>query len=136
MASYLAKELAHRIPMKLHGCPLVPVPPRKKRLKKEGFDPVGHLAKGLASYGHPIWPLLRRHGNTAQKTLDRQQRMDGMALQYALRSSRINHVEKVLLLDDVMTTGATLSCCAALLKNSGIKKVHALVLAYDENLLA
>ena len=107
---------------------VVPVPLSSERLRERGYNQAYRLALGVGDVLHrPLSPgLLRRvrHG-VAQSTLDRPARAE-IAGSYEGR--RVNG-RRVLLVDDVTTTGATLAACAEALLLAGAAEVHAWTLA-------
>ncbi len=120
---------------KEENLPLVPVPPRPGKIRSEGWDQIEELCFYLNKlYGVKILRILRRLSKVQQKKLDRIQRLELSSSSYAVERAGILHrrlkkiPEQVILLDDVMTTGATIESCAALLKSLGIKKVHVITL--------
>lgn len=108
---------------------VVPVPLHAQRLAKRGFNQAELLARVLTRQLH--WPqeqLLVRDKDTATQTnLTRGQRRVNVQGAFACRKNLEG--KKVLLIDDVITTGATLEECAAVLKNAGARQVWALVVA-------
>lgn len=115
--------------------PIVPVPPRPERLKRMGFDPIGTICGHLARMGSiRVLPLLKRKkGTRAQKLLNKKQREENLkeAFQWVGPEKGERELPEVVLLDDVFTTGATLSRCAEVLKGVGIGKVFGLTIAHD-----
>lgn len=118
---------------------LVPVPPRKGKIRKKGWDQIEELCSFLEKrYGFIVLRLLERKTKNQQKKLSRQQRLETIKNSYSLCSqSVLNRVlkkhsgklpEKVCLIDDVCTTGSTLESCAEILKAAGIKTVDAVTL--------
>ena len=115
--------------------PLVPVPPRPGKIRARGWDQIDEVCRLLRRRHHKrVLPLLARTSRVQQKKLDRTHRLDGTGHAYVLRSAR--QLQKVcplpphtvMLIDDVMTTGATIEKCAAQLKRFGVQKVYALTL--------
>jgi ComF family protein len=110
---------------------LVAVPLSQARLRERGFNQAHELARRL----HPVKVrgqlLLRQRDTLAQSGLDKAERSRN--LEGALRVNDIKRHElrgrRVLLIDDVMTTGATLSAAARILRAAGAVEVAALVLA-------
>ncbi|OHD81696.1 MAG: hypothetical protein A3J97_08690 [Spirochaetes bacterium RIFOXYC1_FULL_54_7] len=137
LAAFLAMRLVPEILSRFPDHTIVPVPPRPGKLRNEGWDQVEDLASILEyRWGLPVARLLvRGKGGNEQKTLDREGRRINVVGRYALlpvRKSLDNTVPgKVLLLDDIMTTGATLSECASVLKAHGSIRVCAMVVAAD-----
>jgi ComF family protein len=106
----------------------VPVPPRPGKIKQSGWDQVDYLAGRLKNLRQPVDACLERLPSQTQKKLDRANRR--LNLQGRIRCRRPPPV-RVLLFDDVITTGSTLDVCARTLKESGTKEVFALALFYD-----
>lgn len=108
----VARELAPET-----GAVLVPVPLTTARLRERGFDHAELLARAMAEeLGWPTRRLLaRRPGGRRQSRLGRAERAENVRGRYSvLPEARIPGVP-VLLVDDVLTTGATATeCCRAL----------------------
>jgi len=107
--------------------PLIPVPTSRRRLWRRGWDPVETWTRALArELGQPVRKLLKRTSSVAQKTLGREARIGNARLSYHLRG-RIPH-SVVWLIDDIVTTGATVEACARLLKEAGAAEVRVMCL--------
>lgn len=109
---------------------LVPVPLHRARLRQRGYDQALELARPLAQVlGVPLRPgLLRRvRATAAQSELDREARSRN--LRDAFRASSAAMPRRVVLVDDVMTTGATLHAAARALRRAGVERVDAWVCA-------
>lgn len=103
---------------------IVPVPLHKKKLRKRGYNQSAYFAEGLASSLHiPTDPaiLFRSSASETQTKKSRFFRWKNVEhLFYIKNENRIQH-KHILLVDDVVTTGATLEACAqALLKIEGV----------------
>jgi predicted amidophosphoribosyltransferase len=109
----------------------VPVPPRPEKIRTGKLDQVGALAKALGHFGFQCKRLLKRlPGGRQQKLLDRAERLKNASTSYALQTP--GHIsDRIVLLDDVCTTGATLGSCAKVLTEAGAKVLGAIVLAAD-----
>ncbi len=113
---------------------IVPVPPRPGKIRARGWDQIDDLCRILSfCYGIQVLGLLERKTALQQKKMDREGRLQLSARSYcikesALRKKNKSALEEVVLLDDVITTGATVEACASLLKAYGIGKVHVLSL--------
>lgn len=114
---------------------VIPVPLHRRRLRERGFNQVQSMLRrwprlGLAPAAALAPGNLVRVRHTApQAGLDRQERRRN--LQAAFRVNRPEAVRGrfVLLVDDVMTTGATVTACAEALARSGARRVDVLTLA-------
>ena len=110
---------------------VVPVPLHWRREYQRGFNQARELAQHL---GPPVVEALcRRRATRAQVELAAAHRRTNVAGAFAIRrrfqsSGRIPG-KKLLLIDDVRTTGATLESCARVLKDSGVSEVYALTAA-------
>lgn len=107
---------------------VVPVPTASSRVRARGFDHSYLLAKGLASQLNLKYsPALGRLGQARQVGAKRAERIKQQTAQYFLR--RPVQGQNILLVDDVVTTGATLRSATKTLRAAGAKKVDALVFA-------
>ena len=115
------------------------VPRDKKAVKRYGYDQSQLIAKKLASaLGVPYIGLLERTGRAAeQKTLSGDMRLRNTKGIFRIKDNapEIGKKDKkgVLIADDVTTSGATLSECAAVLRSYGFKSVKAAVFAQSVN---
>ncbi|MCK5576776.1 MAG: ComF family protein [Dehalococcoidales bacterium] len=113
---------------------LVPVPLHQKRLRERGYNQSELLAAGLSKRsGLPVSAgcLIRlRHSLPQAQTASVSDRQKNVATAFACRDRRMQG-KKVLLIDDVATSGATLNACAAALKASGAISVWGLTLARE-----
>lgn len=113
---------------------LVPVPLHYQRLAARGFNQAAWLTQGIAGRTGTlalIDGLSRKRSTPSQGGLTAQQRRRNMAGAFEIRKSRAGRVNgsTVTLVDDVMTTGATLAACTKALKRAGATRVNVLVLA-------
>jgi len=115
-------------------CVLIPVPLHPARLRRRGFNQAGHIAKALQqATGIPTCEnvLYRVRNTPAQVTMrrrsDRLENVNNVFRVKALNGFPKNTL--CILVDDVMTTGATLQNAAKALKQSGFKSVWAITLA-------
>lgn len=108
------------------------VPLHHHRQRERGFNQAEEIAIHLAKLlNAPYRPLLVRSKPTsAQAKLKRQDRLEHLANCFKPSPGVLNIPQKVLLIDDVTTTGTTLNECAKILKNMGVKAVHSLVVAH------
>ena len=114
---------------------LVPVPVHQSRLRERGFDQADDLARVCGRrLGLPvIGALERRHRTMAQHSLGRLERAHNLGGAFGVRDRHRPQVAGrwVVLIDDVSTTGATLSGCAAALLAVDALAVSALTVARE-----
>ena len=111
---------------------LLPVPLHRKRLRERGFNQAAILARALAKrFSLPLDLMtLRREVPTApQVGLGLEERRANVKGVFAVRKPQNIAGRRVLLVDDVFTTGSTLSECAAVLMQAGAEAVAVLTLA-------
>ncbi len=113
--------------------PLVPVPPRKGKIKYHGWDQVALLVNVLEKKYKIliVRALYRKKASIEQKKLDRVNRASLIQGQFSVAHTIQDLPETIVLLDDVVTTGATLNECASVLKAHGCTKIYALAIAID-----
>jgi ComF family protein len=124
LAALMAAQMAANLPPPLRAADaIVPVPAHPWRRRRRGFDPAGLLAAALAPRLElPLTACLRRRGGRRQVGAGRVQRRDLARLAITLRAPP---PARVLLVDDVHTTGATLDACARALVDGGCESVAA-----------
>jgi ComF family protein len=113
---------------------LVPVPLHYTRLVVRGFNQSGWLAQTIgAETGRRVLVdgLVRMRRTPSQAGLAGRARRRNVSGAFRVRPGRKGQIEgkRVLLIDDVLTTGATLSACTRALKQAGARHVDVLVLA-------
>jgi competence protein ComFC len=105
---------------------VVPVPLHATKLREREFNQADLLAAGLArALELPLkTTLLRRVISTRTQTLlTKKQRADNVRRAFAARAGLRLHGERIILVDDVLTTGATTSACARVLRAAGAGEV-------------
>jgi predicted amidophosphoribosyltransferase len=126
VADLMADRIQWLAPAHMLSGAIVPVPPAPPRLRRRGFDPAGELAAALAErLDAPLEPCLARRGGQRQVGRRRAERL-GHPPQIRARGPV---PRSVLLIDDVLTTGATLTSCAEALRSSGASRVVAVTFA-------
>ncbi len=131
LAGRLGKLIASAIPRDQAFDLIVPVPLHWRRRMGRGFNQSELLADAVARrYGARAVNAMRRKRSTAvQAGLTNSKRRLNVAGAFAVRRREAVEGRRVLLVDDVMTTGATLSACAGALKRAGARYVAVLTLA-------
>ena len=109
---------------------IIPVPLGKQRLKERGYNQVGMIAKPLAlalSFEYDQAGLVRRKETRSQVGLTKTERRENV--HSAFQAGVDVRGKTILVMDDVSTTGSTLSSSAEALYSSGAKNVYALTVA-------
>jgi len=109
---------------------IVPIPSATSRVRLRSFDHAELLAKTIASHTEQDFsPALSRLGQSRQVGAKRTQRLVQQRGNYhVVRPDKIAG-QKILVIDDVLTTGATLRAVYKTLRQAGAKQVDALVFA-------
>lgn len=106
---------------------VVPVPLHRFRLARRGFNQAAEIAREVAGslgarYSETLWATRRTRDQVELSAAERRDNVAG-----AFRAEeRVGG--KILLVDDVLTTGATLSACSEALREAGAAEIHALTL--------
>jgi ComF family protein len=111
---------------------VVPVPLHRERERARGYNQAGLISKPLArklGLPHRAVLLMRTRPRPAKQVLTLEERWESVRGAFATRSGSQVDKKRVLLVDDVMTTGATLDACARALLESGAKCVLGLTIA-------
>jgi ComF family protein len=127
---HLARQAARRA--HLAGDVVVPVPLHPRRLAERGYNQAALLAAEVAvELAAPLAAgAIARVRNTPQQAqLDREARLHNVAQAFEVRAPRVVQGRRVVLVDDIATTGATLGACRSALLSAGASSVTALVVA-------
>lgn len=135
LSDYLEKLIttaAMRAPLST-ATRVIPVPLHADRVRTRGFNQASIIAKGLSkSLGLPVdeTSLVRVSSTERYRAgLDAKGRRDTVTGAFEVRYPRLIENEDVLLVDDVFTTGATVSVCSEALLSAGARNVFVLTLA-------
>ena len=113
---------------------VIPIPLSDQRLKERGFNQAALIAQKLAPTKTTPQAMLRLHDTTAQSGLTRAERLRNLrnAFMVEPHCAAALHGSHVILLDDVMTTGATLDAAASALRACSVKHITGVVVARTE----
>lgn len=114
---------------------ITPVPLHPVKQKKRGYNQSEQFAKGLSeSMGIPVvLSLIRVQYTETQTKKSRMERIENVAEVFDIDPNNEVHGKRLLLVDDVMTTGATLITCANVLLEKGSEVVDLAVIAAGKN---
>ncbi|MDZ7359566.1 MAG: phosphoribosyltransferase family protein [candidate division KSB1 bacterium] len=132
LGNMLAQRLHDDLTPKISRAVLVPVPLHRRRGRHRGFNQSILLAQTVAqAWNMTVLPrgLERTRFTKPQAKLDAAARLENVKDAFALASKSNLQGLTVLLVDDVLTTGATMNACAAVLKSAGATRVIGLALA-------
>lgn len=108
---------------------IVPVPLFWWKRLRRGYDQAALLSATVSQeLGIPITSIRRTKNTKTQTRLDEQKRRENVMNAFTVRTDRVKD-KSVLLIDDVLTTGATMNECARVLKQAGAKRVYSCVAA-------
>ena len=111
---------------------IIPIPLHKNKLKKRGFNQAEELAKGISKFlEKPIFNdvLLKIKPTFAQMELSKEKRRENIKGAFVCQKPIVVRGKKILLVDDIFTTGATMEECARVLKEAGAREVWGAVVA-------
>jgi competence protein ComFC len=130
MGEFLRRELELR---PLQADVVVPVPLAPRRLRQRGYNQAQLLAHEVAAAvrGEVVEDALVREERPPQQSLSAADRLLNLRGAFRCpRPARIHNL-RVILIDDVVTTGATLSACTDTLAQAGARRISALAFARD-----
>jgi ComF family protein len=125
MAAAMARLIAPN-----EGMVIVHAPTATSHIRRRGYDQARLLARALARQtGQPYLPCLVRVGQQRQVGASRKQRFEQLTGAFRVAAGYNVTGQTILLVDDVLTTGATLEAAAVVLKKAGAARVEAVVFA-------
>jgi ComF family protein len=130
-ASEIGKLIAFRLSRKSTGRMIVTyIPTATSRARQRGYDQAELIARAVArKLGLPCYPLLTRQNDRKQVGSSRETRTTQLDGAFRAVRRRFTYGATILLIDDVVTTGATLEAAATVLMAAGAAKVEAAVFA-------
>jgi len=111
---------------------IIPVPISSKRLKKRGYNQAEIFGEGISKeINIPIHHnvLIKVRDTGTQTARSRQDRMEKVANSFKVKKKSLIKDMHILLVDDVITTGATLESCASLLLKEGAQAISCMTIA-------
>lgn len=128
-AENIAELLDEAIPFLSKATIVTWVPTATSRVRLRGYDQSYLIARRIAKMrGLRLEKLLIRNGQARQVGSSRAARIRQAELNYS-PAARTGFSKEVLLIDDIVTTGASIEAAAKILKKSGVKRVNAAVFA-------
>lgn len=114
---------------------ILPVPLHRKRERIRGYNQSQCIAEGLRTVMQ--WPvcknvLVKTISTSSQTRKGRFSRYENLKSAFAVQNGSMLQGKNVLLVDDVITTGATLEACAAVLYEAGIKRLSIAAVAFTK----
>jgi len=132
-ATTLVDLIDSRLPLLPAGTVIVPIPTAPSHIRQRGYDHIDILARLLAKRrAMPIARLLQRTSNATQHRLNKAERQHEAGGAFHISEvATINPDTPLLLLDDIITTGSTISSAARVLADAGAKTIFVATLAYQ-----
>ncbi len=111
---------------------IIPVPLHKNKLHRRGYNQSEYIARGIAESSGldlALKALVRTRMNESQTNKSRVERWQNVENIFAVKKPELIINKRILLIDDVITTGATIESCAIALEKSSAKTISAGALA-------
>ncbi|HZL07952.1 MAG TPA: phosphoribosyltransferase family protein [Candidatus Dormibacteraeota bacterium] len=109
---------------------IMPVPTATSRARRRGYDQAKLLARELSRQTRlPYRDYLARRGQTHQHGLTRRERLTQLSAAFRVTNPKAIKGANIMLVDDVVTTGATLEAAAEVLRAAGAARIDAVVFA-------
>jgi competence protein ComFC len=137
LAELMYQRLEARLPLGSSASKwfIIPIPLSKKRLKKRGFNQSELIARHLTTKNPQKFNLCVNVLYKIKETLpqvtvkEKEKRLNNLKGSFEARNAYLIEKQNIILIDDVTTTGATISEARKILKQAGAKKIIAMVIA-------
>lgn len=126
LAYNIGRMLGEHIKEHLKGDIIIPIPLHPKREAERGYNQSVQIAKGVSHItGIPYSTdvLVRTKHTKTQTEQNREHRIASMDGAFTLKNSSAIEGKRVILIDDVITTGATIGACLQAISNSNVKNI-------------
>lgn len=113
---------------------ILPVPISKKRYKQRGYNQTELIAREIGKRTDIELVtncLYKEKNNVPQSTLNKEDRIENVKNAYIIKNSKIIKGKRVIILDDIYTTGSTVNECSKLLKQNNVKEILVMTIAKD-----
>lgn len=134
---FLAREAAYRYgdwARRLYVDLVIPIPLSKKRMRRRGYNQADVFAKRfseLCGLQYDAGLLARIRNTVPQKQLSVQERKNNLKNAFKMSRNVVN-LKRILLIDDIYTTGSTIDAAALALKQAGVKDVFYLCISIGQ----
>ena len=108
---------------------VVPIPLSKKKLRHRGYNQAEMIARELSDNVRADIMFKKFHTKSQVEVKDKEERLANIAGSFEVRNPETIKGKKIILIDDVLTTGATMREAKKVLKSAGAKKVVGVVVA-------
>ena len=111
---------------------IIPIPIHRKRKNERGYNQSALIAREIAKNINEIKyvnAIKKTKNNPRQSSLDRKERIENVKNAYEIANKEIICNKRIILFDDIYTTGATANECSKVLKQNGAKYILVLSLA-------
>ncbi|KEC84309.1 MULTISPECIES: ComF family protein [Acinetobacter] len=109
---------------------IVPMPISTARLKERGYNQMLIIAKIMArQLNIPVWQPVIREAQHSQKGLSRIERLENIEYQFKMIKTEKRKYKKVLIIDDVVTTGSSIHALTHALENLGCQQIYSVCIA-------
>lgn len=136
-ADFYAYEICRRLGEEMlswKADAIIPIPLHRSRQRVRGYNQAQLIAERVGKrLSIPVLShyVCREKKTTAQKQLNHTERQNNLKKAFKIRQNDVK-LDTVILLDDIYTTGSTIDAVAALLKNTGVKKVFFIALSIGQ----